>query len=119
KASIVDAATGESVATSQSPSEEMEILSPQTGWAEQDPAMWWQHAMLSVRSAMKKTSATATEISAIGISYQMHGLVVVDRDQNVLRPSIIWCDSRAVRVGEDACRALGQDYCLEHFLNSP
>ncbi len=119
KASIVDAATGESVATAQSPSEEMEMFSPQPGWAEQDPAMWWQHAVLSVRSAMKKTSATAAEISAIGISYQMHGLVVVDRDHQVLRPSIIWCDSRAVRIGEEACRALGQDYCLEHFLNSP
>ncbi len=119
KASVVDAATGISLATAQSPAEEMEMLSKQAGWAEQDPEMWWQNTVLSVKSALKKSAAAADEISAIGISYQMHGLVVVDSDQKVLRPSIIWCDSRAVQAGEEARQALGPEYCLEHFLNSP
>jgi xylulokinase len=119
KASIVDAGTGKSVVSAQSPSEEMEMLALQPGWAEQDPRVWWQHVVLSVKSAIKKGSIKAEEIQAIGISYQMHGLVVVDKDKNPLRPSIIWCDSRAVAIGQKASESLGEKYCLEHFLNSP
>lgn len=119
KASIVDAATGKSLASAQSPSEEMAMIALQPGWAEQDPEIWWQHLLLSVQSSIKTAGAKPDEISAIGISYQMHGLVVVDRDQKTLRPSIIWCDSRAVEIGQDACDELGGNYCLEHFLNSP
>jgi xylulokinase len=119
KASIVDAATGKSIASSQSPSEEMGMIALHPGWAEQDPEMWWEHLAISVKTSIKKAQAVPDEILAIGISYQMHGLVVVDKDHRPLRPSIIWCDSRAVDVGQKACDALGGNYCLEHFLNSP
>ena len=119
KASIVDAATGKSISSSQSPSEEMGMIAHHAGWAEQEPEMWWGHLVISVKSSIKKAKADPDEIVAIGISYQMHGLVVVDKDHNSLRPSVIWCDSRAVEIGQRACDSLGGNYCLEHFLNSP
>lgn len=119
KASIVDAATGQSVAVAQSPKEEMEMLAVNTGWAEQDPELWWQHMQIAVRSAVEKSGANAPDVKAIGISYQMHGLVVVDKTYRPLRPSIIWCDSRAVTIGQKASMELGEHYCLQHFLNSP
>lgn len=119
KASLVDVTNGKSIASGQSPAEEMEMVALQPGWAEQDPDLWWTHVVESVRSAMKKAGAKAEEVKAVGISYQMHGLVVVGRDHRPLRRSIIWCDSRAVAIGQTANEALGQQYCLEHFLNSP
>ena len=119
KASVVDAATGQSLATAQSPAEEMPMLALQPGWAEQDPELWWQNVLASVKSSLRKAGANAAEVRAVGMSYQMHGLVVVDKNHHVLRPSIIWCDSRAVNIGKEAAKALGETYCLEHFLNSP
>ena len=119
KASIVDAATGQCLATAQSPEEEMPMIATQPGWAEQDPEMWWQHLIISVQSCIKKSAVDAASIKAIGISYQMHGLVAVDKNQKAIRPSIIWCDSRAVAIGQKASQTLGERYCLEHFLNSP
>ncbi len=89
------------------------------GWAEQDPQMWWDNAKLSLKKVMADTCAKGDEIKAIGISYQMHGLVCIDKNQKVLRPSIIWCDSRAVPYGEKAFRDLGTDLCLGRLLNSP
>lgn len=119
KASVVDAATGLSLCAAQSPEEEMPMLALQNGWAEQDPDLWWRNLTISVKACLRKASVNAEEVKAIGMSYQMHGLVVVDKNHQVLRPSIIWCDSRAVNIGKEAARALGEDYCLEHFLNSP
>jgi len=119
KASVVDAATGQSLASAQSPAEEMDMLATESGWAEQDPEVWWKHLIISAKACLTKSAAEADEVKAIGISYQMHGLVVVDKGQKVLRPAIIWCDSRAVNIGQQAARALGETYCLEHFLNSP
>ena len=119
KASIVDADTGQSIASAQSPAEEMPMLAVQPGWAEQDPEMWWQHLVLSVKDCLRKSKISGDQIEAIGISYQMHGLVLVGKDHKPLRPSIIWCDSRAVKIGEKAMKELGENYCLEHFLNSP
>lgn len=119
KASLVDAETGKTIAAAQSPSEEMPMLAVYPGWAEQDPEMWWTHLKDSVNKCFQKSGAKGDQVAAIGISYQMHGLVLVDKDMKALRPSIIWCDSRAVKIGETAMRELGQNYCLEHFLNSP
>jgi xylulokinase len=119
KASLVDSKTGNTIASAQSPSEEMPMLAVQAGWAEQDPEMWWQHAVICIKSCLAKSKADGKQIAAIGISYQMHGLVVVDKDHKALRPSIIWCDSRAVAIGEEAFGKIGRKYSLEHFLNSP
>ena len=119
KASLVNAETGQAVASAQSPSEEMPMLAVKPGWAEQDPEMWWEHVVKSTQACLKKAGVQAGDIEAIGISYQMHGLVCVDKNQKALRPSIIWCDSRAVEIGNDAFRQLGEKYCLERLLNSP
>ena len=119
KASLVDADTGKCAATAFYPEQEAPILAVKAGWAEQDPQMWWENAKLSLKKIMCEANAKADEIAAIGISYQMHGLVCVDKYLNALRPSIIWCDSRAVPYGEKAFRELGSDKCLQHLLNSP
>ncbi len=133
KVSLVEAETGKTVATAQSPASEMKMSAPQSGWAEQDPEMWWTELKKSLellamshepsRDSSKlmaqSSKLMAQSCIAIGISYQMHGLVLVDKDQKVLRPSIIWCDSRAVEIGDKAFNALGKKYCLEHYLNAP
>lgn len=119
KASLVDVETGEIVASKFYPEREAPIKAVKAGWAEQEPQMWWDNAKLSLRDIMSATGAKGEDILAIGISYQMHGLVCVDKNQKVLRPSIIWCDSRAVQYGERAFDTLGADKCLGHLLNSP
>ncbi|TNF40505.1 MAG: carbohydrate kinase, partial [Cytophagales bacterium] len=95
KASLLDADSGKSISSKAFPEEEMPIASPETGWAEQDPEMWWKYVKETTAFVLKKAGVKKGELKGIGIAYQMHGLVCVDQDQNVLRPSIIWCDSRA------------------------
>lgn len=119
KASLVDMETGTVAADAHFPEKEAPITAVKAGWAEQDPRMWWENAKLSLRQIMKETGACGDDIKAIGISYQMHGLVCVDKNQQVLRDSIIWCDSRAVPYGDKAFHELGSDLCLSHLLNSP
>jgi len=119
KASLIDANTGQVAASAQSPAEEMSMVALFDGWAEQDPGLWWEHAVKSLQTCLKKSAISVADIAAIGISYQMHGLVCVDKNLNVLRPSIIWCDSRAVEIGKTAFQKLGEDYSLRHLLNSP
>ncbi|EFI49473.1 xylulokinase [Segatella oris] len=119
KASLVDVESGEIVSSAFYPEKEAPIMAVKAGWAEQDPQMWWENAKLSLKKVMNETGAKGEDIQAIGISYQMHGLVCVDKAHKVLRPSIIWCDSRAVPYGERAFRDLGAELCLGHLLNSP
>jgi xylulokinase len=119
KASLVDADSGITAASAQSPAEEMAMKALQPGWAEQEPDLWWDHARNAIQSCLKSSKINSADILAIGISYQMHGLVCVDKSHKVLRPSIIWCDSRAVPYGQAAFEKLGEQYCLEHLLNSP
>lgn len=128
KASLVDAQSGKCVASAFYPKQEAPIISKKAGWAEQDPSMWMGNLRLATEDVIHQLGEIiphraqldlADAVAAIGISYQMHGLVCVDRDMNVLRPSIIWCDSRAVPYGHKAFEALGRDYCLPHLLNSP
>lgn len=116
KIAIVKTSDGEAVASAQYPSNEMPMISHKKSWAEQDPSMWWD-AFLACLKSIDETKLK--KISHIGISYQMHGLVCVDQNQNVLRPSIIWCDSRAVEIGNEAFDSLGEEYCLRNLLNSP
>lgn len=119
KASLVDADSGVCVASAFYPEKEASIIAVKSGWAEQEPRMWWENAKLSLRKVMSDASVSGYEIKAIGISYQMHGLVCVDKGLQVLRPSIIWCDSRAVPYGEKAFEKIGPEKCLGHLLNSP
>jgi xylulokinase len=119
KCAILDCANGQTIAHGAYPAEEMPIHSPQPGWAEQDPGDWWAYVTTLTRKLLQENSVDASRIKAIGISYQMHGLVLVDSRFQVLRPAIIWCDSRAAEIGRMAFEALGRDFCLQHLLNSP
>ena len=119
KAAIVDVERGVVVASASFPEEEMPIRSPELGWAEQDPEMWWRAVVGATRIAASRASISLQEIRAIGISYQMHGLVLVDKDGRLLRPSIIWCDSRATEIGRKAFTDIGEATCLKEMLNSP
>ena len=119
KASIVDAHSGKTLATDFYPRSEAEIIALRPGWAEQRPEQWWDSLKQATASVLATSRINPADIKAIGISYQMHGLVMVDKDMNPLRPAIIWCDSRGVPYGERAFEALGKDKCLSHLLNSP
>ena len=119
KAGIVEIAGGAVVATATSPDTELAIDAPQTGWAEQHPDLWWEHMRRAVGILRECHAAAVDSIAAIGISYQMHGLVIIDRGGAVLRPSIIWCDSRAVPLGDRAFAEIGEERCLRRLLNSP
>ena len=119
KVSVVNSATQQCIASAQYPDTESPINSLQPGWAEQSPEIWWLH----VQEAILKVHTTKTynpkDIGAIGIAYQMHGLVLIDKDKKVLRDSIIWCDSRSVEIGNQAFQAIGEEKCLSTLLNSP
>ena len=119
KASLVDAESGRCVASAFYPKTEAPITALQPGWAEQDPDKWWGYLKEATADIMNTAHARGHEVVAIGLSYQMHGLVCVDKRGRALRPSIIWCDSRAVSYGERALAAIGEKRCLEHLLNSP
>ncbi|TVZ42055.1 xylulokinase [Alteromonadaceae bacterium 2753L.S.0a.02] len=119
KLSVLDGGTGKALASTQFPDTELEIASPQSGWAEQQPDTWWNCILEGGKKLFATDGVDPSQIEAIGISYQMHGLVLVDAEQQVLRPAIIWCDSRAVPYGDAAFEALGADYCFGHLLNSP
>lgn len=119
KASIVDAETKKVVASAQYPDKEVAINAPKPGWAEQEPEMWWENTKKAIKRVINEGDFNPKRIASIGISYQMHGLVMVDKDQKVLRPSIIWCDSRAVEIGAKAFEEIGEEKALSRLLNSP
>lgn len=119
KASLLNAETGDVAASAASPQTELEIIATQPGWAEQDPQVWWDHVKLATSQLLSGSGVHRGDINAVGICYQMHGLVVVDGNLQVLRPSIIWCDSRAVDTGNRAFHEIGEKTCLARYLNSP
>lgn len=119
KASLVNAETGKCISSAFFPETEAGIIAVNPGWAEQNPQDWWENLKLSTQAVLVGSGVDAAEIKAIGISYQMHGLVCVDKDKQVLRPAIIWCDSRGVPFGQEAFEILGKEKCLSHLLNSP
>lgn len=119
KASVIDAQSGETLGTAQYPEVEMDMIAHQHGWAEQDPEMWWDYVKKATQKLFASTGQNPANVKSIGIAYQMHGLVLVDEHQNSLRPSIIWCDSRAVQIGEKAFQEIGESTCLRSLLNSP
>ena len=119
KASVIDGESGRCLASAFYPKDEMKIIATKPGWAEQDPETWWTNLKASIADCNRQLGPEKKRIGSIGISYQMHGLVTLDKDNKVLRPSIIWCDSRAVKYGEMAFSNLGKEYALAHLLNSP
>ena len=119
KAALLDIDTRQPIEVVQSPEIEMEIDAPQPDWAEQHPKVWWKNVCKATQLLLQKTKISSIDIQGIGIAYQMHGLVLVNKDKQVLRPSIIWCDSRAVAIGNNAFAAIGEEKCLNEMLNSP
>ncbi len=119
KVSLLDGETGNCVASSFHPKEELKITAHQAGWAEQEPELWWKNLKLALADVRKESQVNPENIESIGISYQMHGLVMVDKNQQVIRPSIIWCDSRAASIGDKAFTEIGGQRCLTNLLNSP
>ena len=119
KAALVEVDTGKKIAVTHEPEGEMGMISPKISWAEQDPEVWWELVCLVTKKLLKQTGVDSAKVSGIGIAYQMHGLVVVDRKGIPLRNAIIWCDSRAVGIGNDAFKVLGAKKCGQHLLNSP
>ena len=119
KCSFLEIESGKIIAEDFYPADEMKINSPHPGWAEQNPEVWWDNVKILTKRLIKNNNIDAGRVVSIGISYQMHGLVLVDKNQKVLRPSIIWCDSRAVEIGNKAFNKIGSDYCLNNLLNSP
>lgn len=119
KASLLDAKTSKCIASDFYPKQEMEITAHEIGWAEQDPQTWWENLRKAIQNVMQHSKVEKEKMIAIGISYQMHGLVCVDKKLEPVRSSIIWCDSRAVEIGEKAFQKIGKDKCLSQLLNSP
>jgi len=119
KATLMEAETGKVLAAATSPEKELEIIAEKLGWAEQHPGIWWDNVKSATQEIKAQAKFETADVEAIGISYQMHGLVVVDEDKEVLRPSIIWCDSRAVQIGEQAAGDIGKEKCLKRLFNLP
>ena len=119
KAALIEANTGKSIGVTQYPETEMAIVAEKTGWAEQDPNLWWKNIGMVTKKLLSQTTINANQIKGIGIAYQMHGMVVVDKNQEALRSSIIWCDSRAVEIGDTAFQEVGEEKCVSKLLNSP
>jgi xylulokinase len=119
KATLMDGGTGKVLAAASSPDKELEIIAKQLGWAEQHPSVWWEHVKAATQKIKAQARFNAGDVKAMGISYQMHGLVVVDKNKEVLRPSIIWCDSRAVQIGQQAAKDIGEKKCLKRLFNLP
>ena len=119
KATVIDAASQQILSSASYPESEATIISAKPGWAEQDPETWWHYVQQAILKCHAQKKYHSKDIKAIGISYQMHGLVLVDSHQNVLRNAIIWCDSRAVEIGNKAFEKIGKDTCLNSLLNSP
>jgi xylulokinase len=119
KVALVEFKSGKVIGVQKEPPIEMSILVPQTNWAEQDPEDWWKYVCTATKSLLTTHSIDKKEILGIGISYQMHGLVLIDKAGKTLRNAIIWCDSRAVDIGEDAFKNIGSEKCSTHLLNAP
>ncbi|MEO9512173.1 MAG: FGGY family carbohydrate kinase [Flavobacteriaceae bacterium] len=119
KIALVDSASGKNIGVVQEPDTEMSMHAPKKGWAEQDPMDWWNYVCSGIAKIKNVYNISENEIQGIGISYQMHGLVLVDAKGELLRNSIIWCDSRAVTIGNKAYQEIGEVICDSHLLNSP
>jgi xylulokinase len=119
KVALLELDSGRAVAAATWPDTEMPMIARKSGWAEQNPSDWWEGIVKACAILREKKPKAMANVRSVGVTYQMHGLVLVDEQHNTLRPSIIWCDSRAARIGDRAFREMGEEFCLTNFLNSP
>lgn len=97
--------------------EHIPFASPQTGWAEQDPDDWWRASVAAIRAVLSHNNITHDSIAAIGLSGQMHGAVLLDADDKLLRPSIIWCDQRSEAQCQQLTEQIGASRLIELTCN--
>src|SRR5262245_2210718 len=88
------------------PHEDMRMERPL--WAEQRPENWWDAAQLAIRGVLKAAAATGKDVKGIGLSGQMHGLVLLDESNRVIRPALIWCDQRSQRQVDAINESVGK-----------
>ena len=119
KVALTEINSGKAIDLISYPEKEQDIISIKNGWAEQDPNVWWQNSCEAIRLLINRNNINPVNIKGVGVSYQMHGLVMVDSSGKCLRNSIIWCDDRAVDIGKKAYYDLGNQFCVENLLNSP
>ena len=96
---------------------EYPMYQPQNGWAEQEPLDWWNAASKTIKAVIDKSGVNAAEIAGVGISGQMHGLVMLDENNDVIRPSIIWCDQRTAAECEEIEALVGHERLIEITAN--
>lgn len=99
--------------------EHANFASPEPGWAEQDPRDWWRAGAIAVRKALQASGVAAESIAAVGFSGQMHGAVLLDENDEVIRPALIWCDQRTDAQSKELERNLGLDRLIQLTCNPP
>ena len=119
KIALLNAKNNKEVALVSEPKGEMKIEALRPNWAEQSPDLWWEHLCIGTKRILFENKINPNQVLGVGISYQMHGLVILDKNKKVLRDAIIWCDSRAVEIGNKAAEEIGKKKYGQHLLNSP
>jgi xylulokinase len=99
--------------------EHLPFASPQLGWAEQDPRDWWRAATVAIRKALQLANVSPASIACVGFSGQMHGAVLLDERDEVIRPALIWCDQRTQAQCDELRNIFGERRLIELTCNPP
>ena len=115
KALVID----ETGALAASDTQEYGLSTPHPQWAEQDPEMWWQAAQKAIAAVLQKANLSGDDITGVGLTGQMHGSVFLNKKQNVLRPALLWCDSRTGAECDEITRKIGGREKLFAVIGQP
>ena len=100
-----------------SSTQEYPLSTPKPGWAEQDPQDWWNAAVSTIRGVLEKSGVNPGDVKGLGISGQMHGLVLLDETGEPLGRSLLWCDGRTQRECDEITQAVGEKRLIEIAAN--